>query len=344
LKKNPRTDQKQTPGDTGQEATSESAKISNDTFSTANPSDLQTNLMKSWRETVGGYFRRFKPPGLTPPSPPTKPTITTILTHAFLQTDLTFLLAQLRLTTAASDSIRSDAPLNAHDRLYTPTHFPSSDHRPPAPFKGGSTASIALISTPTPTPFWHPSTPCTLYTAHCGDTRILLCRVSDGAACPMTTNHHPSSPTESERLRRYAATFVTDSFGEERMSGLANTRAFGDMSSKRMGVSAEPEIRHLELNPSEYAFMVLVSDGVAGTVPDQEIVDVVKEARTPEVGAREVVGFATEVGVEGDNATALVVRLGGWERRGEGGGGSVGTKEGREWRRREAGEGRGRRT
>lgn len=90
--------------------------------------------------------------------------------------------------------------------------------------------------------------------------------------------------------------------------------------------------------------MVLVSDGVAGTVPDQEIVDVVKEARTPEVGAREVVGFATEVGVEGDNATALVVRLGGWERRGEGGGGSVGTKEGREWRRREAGEGRGRRT
>lgn len=90
--------------------------------------------------------------------------------------------------------------------------------------------------------------------------------------------------------------------------------------------------------------MVLISDGVTGVASDQEIVDVVKEARTPEVGAREVVRFATEVGVEGDNATALVVRLGGWERRGEGGRGSMGTREGREWRVREAGRVGGRRT
>ncbi|KAL6720587.1 Protein phosphatase 2C 6 [Lecanora helva] len=306
-------------------------------------SDLPKNLIKSWRETVGGYFKRFKPPALTSPSTDSKPTMITILTHAFLQTDLSFLLAQLRITSADSDNVRSDLPLNANDRLYTPFHFPSSDPQPPKPFKGGSTASVALISTPTPTPFWHPSTPSTLYTAHCGDTRILLCRVSDGAAVPLTTNHHPSSPSESERLRRYAATFVTDSFGEERMSGLANTRAFGDMGSKRMGVSAEPEIRRLDLNPSEYAFMVLVSDGVTGSVADQEIVDVVKEAKTPEVGAREVVGFATEVSAEGDNATALVVRLGGWERRSEGGGGSLGTREAREWKRSEAAGPRGRR-
>ncbi len=304
-------------------------------------SSLQANLIKAWRETVGGYFRRFKPNVLTTTS---QPTITTVLTHAFLQTDLSFLLAQIRRSNQDTDAVRSDAPLNALDSLYSPTHFPSSDPQPPKPFKGGSTASIALISTPTPTPFWHPTTPSTLYTAHCGDTRILLCRVSDGAALPLTTNHHPSAPIESDRLRRYAATFITDSFGEERMSGLANTRAFGDMGSKRMGVSAEPEIRHLELNPSEYAFMVLISDGVSGTLSDQEIVDVVKEAKTPEVGARDVVGFATEVSAEGDNATALVVRLGGWERRGEGGGGSLGTKEAREWKKKDAADPRGRMT
>ena len=105
-----------------------------------------------------------------------------------------------------------------------------------------------------------------------------------------------------------------------------------------MGVSAEPEIRRTELGVSEYAFLVLVSDGVSGVMSDAEIVDVVKEARTPEAGARDVVGFATEVGEEGggDNCTCLVVRLGGWERRGEGGGGSMRTREGREWRRREA--------
>ena len=303
-------------------------------------SDLQTNLIHAWKRIVGGYFRRFKPAAFV--SPPEKPTIMTILTHAFLQTDLSFVLAQLRLSTADTDPVRSDAPLNANDRLYSPSHFPSSDIQVKKPFKGGSTASIVLVSTPTPTPFWHPSTPSTLCTAHCGDTRILLSRVSDGGAVPLTTNHHPSSPTESERLRRWAASFVTDSFGEERMSGLANTRAFGDMSSKRMGVSAEPEIRRLDLGPSEYAFMVLVSDGVTGSVGDQEIVDLVKESKTPEIGAREVVGFANEVSKEGDNATALVVRLGGWERRSEGGGGSMGTKEVREWRKKDAANPRGR--
>ena len=306
----------------------------------SNASRLQTALVKSWKDTVGGYFRRFKPTAFSIDS---KPTIATVLTYAFLQTDLSFILAQLRLSSNDNDLVASDRPLNANDDLHSPSQSSVSAHHQ-KPFKGGSTASIALISTPTPTPFWHPSTHSTLYTAHCGDTRILLARVSNGQAVPLTTDHHPSAPSESERLRRWAATFVTDSFGEERMSGLANTRAFGDMGSKRMGVSAEPEIRHLELAPSEYAFMVLVSDGVSGGVGDQEIVDLVKEAKTPELGAREVVSFATEVGSDGDNATALVVRLGGWERRNEGGGGSLGTKESREWRRREAMDPRGKRT
>jgi protein phosphatase PTC6 len=108
------------------------------------------------------------------------------------------------------------------------------------------------------------------------------------------------------------------------------------MASKRIGVSAEPEICRFELEPAEYAFLVLVSDGISGTLSDQEIVDIVKEARTPEQGAKDVVNFATEVTTEGDNAIALVLRLGGWERRSEGVHGSLRTKEMRDWRRREA--------
>lgn len=120
------------------------------------------------------------------------------------------------------------------------------------------------------------------------------------------------------------------------MSGLANTRAFGDVQSKRIGVSAEPEIRRIEMGPAEYSFLVLMTDGISGTLSDQEVVDIIKEAKTPDEGARDVVNFATEVTKEGDNATCLVVRLGGWERRQEGGLGSLGTKESREWRRQEA--------
>ena len=85
-----------------------------------------------------------------------------------------------------------------------------------------------------------------------------------------------------------------------------------------------------------FSFMVLVSDGVSGTLSDQEIVDIVKEAKTPEQGARDVISFATEVTAEGDNATCICVRLGGWERRQEGGVGSMGTKESRDFRRQDA--------
>lgn len=310
-------------------------------YSTARPSisqpglhqssvNLQSALMKSWRQTVGGYFRRFQPQAFSGPSSQT-PSICTILTHAFLAADLSFLSTQLRRSLSADDPVLADLPLNASDNLSSPSLSASK-----SPFKGGSTCSVALISTPTPAPFWHPSSPSTLLTAHCGDTRILLCRTSDGLAIPLTTDHHPSTPSENDRLRRWAAAFVTDSFGEERMGGLANTRSFGDVGSKRLGVSAEPEMRTTEMRPGEYAFLVLISDGVSVACGDQEIVDIVKEARTPEQGAREVVAFANEVSAEGDNATCLVVRLGGWERRSEGGGGGWRTREGREWRRKEA--------
>lgn len=304
--------------------------------------ELEKSLVSRWKETVGGYFRRFKPDffamsSSTDGSPPKSYSVSieTVLMYAFLKADLDFVTAQAQ---KPDPDNHNDTPLNADDILGEPAHLSSSKYRigGPTRFVGGSTASIAMISTPTPTPFWHPASPSTLVAAHVGDTRILLCDTATGLAKPITTNHHPSSPIEGTRLRRYAATFVTDSFGEERMSGLANTRAFGDMRSKRIGVSAEPEITRVELSPAEYSFIVLVSDGVSGTLGDQEIVDVVKEAKTPEQGAGDVVAFATEVSREGDNATCLVVRLGGWERRGEGGMGSLGTKEVRDYRRGDA--------
>ncbi|MDI1487671.1 MAG: Protein phosphatase 2C 6 [Ramalina farinacea] len=308
---------------------------------------LITPLLKSYKENIGGYFKRFTPQPLSPPASP--PTILTILAHAFLSTDLSFLLTQLRLAAqqnqpTSPSSSSTDRPINDHDSSHpTPSSpFPQT-HIPTAPFRGGSTASIALISTPTPTPFWHPSTTATLTTAHVGDTRILLSRVSDGAPVALTTNHHASNPRESSRLRRFAAgSMITDSFGEERLSGLANTRAFGDMGSKSLGVSAEPECSTTHIAASEYAFMVIVSDGISGVMSDQEIIDTVKEARTPELAARELVAFATDVGAseggeEGaDNATGLVVRMGGgseggrvdggvWAR-GRGGGGGDGRR------------------
>lgn len=317
---------------------------------------LEQGLVDEYKHTVGGYFRRFKPKYFDVPDPRstadpdssrgntgddcknTTVTLESVLTYAFLRADLDFITAQARKHDR-DDPYVDDHPLNKDEVLGEPSHMPPSGHNTiggPARFKGGSTASVALISTPTPAPFWHPSASSTLVVAHVGDTRILLCETATGLARPLTSNHHPSSPVESGRLRRFAGSIITDSFGEERITGLANSRSFGDMRSKRIGVSAEPEIARVDLGPAEYSFLVLATDGVAGTLSDQEIADVVKEARTPEEGARRVVDYATEISTDGDNATCLVVRLGGWERRSEGGVGSLGTKEIRDIRRAEA--------
>ncbi|KAB8274374.1 hypothetical protein BDV30DRAFT_237814 [Aspergillus minisclerotigenes] len=308
--------------------------------------ELEKHLVRDWRTLVGGYFKRFVPPHFShigrgargePKALSDLPegvTIEEVLEYAFLRTDLEFVSAQAAKQGDELENVGH--PLYQDNILYGRDRTPSLHIGGVKRFKGGSTASVALISTPTPTPFWHPSSPSSLLVSHVGDTRILLCSTETGDAIPLTSNHHPSSPIEASRLRRYATTFVTDSFGEERMSGLANTRAFGDVQSKRIGVSAEPELRRIEMAPAEYSFLVLMSDGISGTLSDQEVVDIVKEARTPEQGSRDVVNFANEVTKEGDNATCLVVRLGGWERRVEGGLGSLGTKESREWRRQEA--------
>ena len=322
--------------------------------------ELEQRLVRDWKELVGGYFRRFKPEYFSMSAggrghPSEKEAVArqhegnssipddvkegigieTVLEYAFLKADYDFVAAQVGKK--EEDPVRADKALNADDILGHPSRT-SKNIGGSSRFKGGSTCSIAMISTPTPSPFWHPSSPSSLITAHVGDTRILLCNTATGLAIPLTSNHHPSLPEEATRLRRFAAAFVTDSFGEERISGLANTRAFGDMASKRVGVSAEPEIRRIELSPAEYSFLVLCSDGVSGHLSDQEIVDIVKEAKTPEQAARDVVSFAVETSTNdgADNATGLVVRLGGWERRGEGGLGSLGTKEMRDWRKQEA--------
>lgn len=312
--------------------------------------ELEKKLVDNWRRLVGGYFKRFVPAEFSyfgrddvPENEDDKKsrkegvTIEEVMEYAFLHADYDFVSAQA--ARRDDELVKAGQPLQQDEILHGPNH-PSTatktGDRNHTRFKGGSTASIVLISTPTPAPFWYPTTSSSLLVSHVGDTRVLLCSTATGEAIPVTSSHHPSSPVESARLRRYATTFVTDSFGEERMSGLANTRAFGDVHSKRIGVSAEPEFHRVELAPAEYSFLVLMSDGISGTLQDQEIVDIIKEARTPDEASKNVVSFATEVTKVGDNATCLVVRLGGWERRLEGGLGSMGSKESREWRRQEA--------
>lgn len=161
-----------------------------------------------------------------------------------------------------------------------------------------------------------PDNDLSLVVAHVGDTRCIICDAK-GEAQPLTIDHHPSAPTEADRLRRFASSFFMDSFGEERFGVFANTRAFGDTQMKAKGVSAEPDVREVSIKDEQ--FLVLVSDGVSGDVSDQEIVDLVISTAngggsgrgSPQDAAREVVEFAAALGGS-DNATCMVIRLRGW--------------------------------
>lgn len=89
----------------------------------------QTQLATAWKDTVGGYFKRFKPDfsGRGEAGE-----MEAVLTYAFLRADLDF-ITRARPSFMVGDNTRPEGGV------------PKSNLGPP---KSGSTASIALISTP----------------------------------------------------------------------------------------------------------------------------------------------------------------------------------------------------
>ncbi|KAK9492014.1 phosphatase 2C-like domain-containing protein [Lipomyces doorenjongii] len=245
-------------------------------------------LERGWKENIGGYWTRWRG-------------------H----------LEKFRSRMSKDSDLLLRVPISflQADYYYTMAERPS----------GSTCTSVLLYSLNPSVPYWSDA-PSRLLVAHVGDTRCILCD-RNGVAHALTSAHHLSSPTESARLRRYAASFFTDSFGEERFGNVENTRSFGDRSMKRLGVTAEPDLTEYTLGSrtaddgfgGDEPFLVLVSDGVSKFAADQEIVDIVTStgyrsgyARgTPQDAAREVVQFAADVGGD-DNSTCIVVRLSGW--------------------------------
>jgi protein phosphatase PTC6 len=62
---------------------------------------------------------------------------------------------------------------------------------------------------------------------------------------------------------------------------------------------------------ADYAYMILVTDGISGLISNQEIVDLARSAHSPQRAAQTIVSFAEDLGAE-DNCTCMVVPLAGW--------------------------------
>ncbi|KAF8832249.1 hypothetical protein HHX47_DHR1001866 [Lentinula edodes] len=257
----------------------------------------------AWIKELGGYFKRYKGGPLSP-----------------------WIIEQNHSVPKFNLEARAAAAFFEVDRQLSTDNMSQTC---------GATASVAILqSLDAPaTPFFSANR-LALTVAHCGDTRVLLCSTDGGRVFPMTENHHADARGESIRLRRMmGSSLITDSYGESRwMGALDNTRGLGDLRFKKFGVTAEPEVRTKLLEGGEWAYVVLVSDGVSSTLSDDEIVDLARDAPDPKAAADRILSFVQELGGE-DNRTAIVLPLSGWGKIR----GPDKTKELREYRRRQAG-------
>ena len=141
------------------------------------------------------------------------------------------------------------------------------DDRPS--FASGCTAVAILID----------RTNHTVYVANCGDSRIVLSR--DGTAVPLSEDHKPEDAVEVKRIE-HAGGHVTE---EGRINGCLNlSRALGDLRYKtnvslredEQIISGCPDVVKCVLNPLKDDYLILMCDGITGSLENQEVVDEVR--------------------------------------------------------------------
>jgi len=109
----------------------------------------------------------------------------------------------------------------------------------------------------------------TIYAAHCGDSRAVLCR--RGEPLRLTEDHKPNLPRERKRVEALGGRVdfarcwrvIVDPGGGRPASGLAVSRSFGDPEFKEPLhlVIATPDVMTERLTPED-EFIVLASDGL----------------------------------------------------------------------------------
>lgn len=95
---------------------------------------------------------------------------------------------------------------------------------------------------------------------------------------------------------------------EGRVGGqLAVSRAFGDYSLKKEGVTAIPYVRKHFMRPFD-KFLIIATDGVWDVLSDQDAVDICIEDNSTNQISKEIVKTALDRGSK-DNICCLVIRF-----------------------------------
>eukprot|EP00238_Polyblepharides_amylifera_P000305 CAMPEP_0196573194 /NCGR_PEP_ID=MMETSP1081-20130531/3133_1 /TAXON_ID=36882 /ORGANISM="Pyramimonas amylifera, Strain CCMP720" /LENGTH=437 /DNA_ID=CAMNT_0041890819 /DNA_START=191 /DNA_END=1504 /DNA_ORIENTATION=- len=153
-----------------------------------------------------------------------------------------------------------------------------------------------------------------LHVASVGDSRVVLGRVLAGGKVEITytsKEHRPTSPEEKTRIEkaggfvrsvptephrlRFWPPDVADAIqGKCELSspGLCMSRAFGDSVLKNCGLSCEPNVDSIVLDPSETYIVLLCSDGIWDVVNSQQALQIAVKAKVDDNGAQRLVDHA----------------------------------------------------
>ncbi|XP_013095385.2 protein phosphatase 1K, mitochondrial-like [Biomphalaria glabrata] len=166
-------------------------------------------------------------------------------------------------------------------------------------FKTGTTATVCLLRNSTE-----------LVVGHVGDSIAILCR--EGKPIRLSIDHDPENSEEASRIKSKGGHIIHNSQGVAHVNGrLAMTRSLGDVELKSFGVTAQPQLRSIEVKHGSDAFLVMCSDGLSFAISDEEIVNIVNNTDTPDEACYRLSDQAQHFGSE-DNVTVIVIPLGAW--------------------------------
>jgi protein phosphatase 1G len=171
-------------------------------------------------------------------------------------------------------------------------------------------------------------TPTEFYIANAGDSRAVLCR--GGVAVPLSEDHKPNDPRESERILKAGGTVEESQGGARthyRVNGNLNlSRAIGDLEYKKnldlqpheQMITSTPDILRMERS-SDDEFIILGCDGVWDVLSNDDCVHFV---RSRLVEGKAIKDICEEIadeclspdpkatqGIGADNITCIIVDI-----------------------------------
>jgi len=143
------------------------------------------------------------------------------------------------------------------------------------------------------------------YVAHVGDTRLALIR--EGMLRRLTIDHRPSNKAEADAVRARGGLVLCFGGREMRVNGMiAITRALGD---RELGeaLTCEPDVSPVPMEFGSDDVLILACDGLWDQVPDELVLNTVRNESDPQKAAEALRNLAYNRG-SSDNISVMVIR------------------------------------